>query len=490
VHLIVQLCGIEYVFSQCGSVMYKNEKYDIVNDRPSYASCKGEKTFRRTSDQQLFCLSRTPSDTKPAKLSCAAQACKCGKSQKSTARVVGGEILDKNLYPWLSYITTAQKDGLALTCTASIISNRAILTAAHCVTEKDGTPMITSKVFMGAHNTTKRYEDSLVMNATIITHESFKFVEDAPLKNDIALLITDDVIKFTDDVRPVCLPSKTSKIPDEGRLYSGGWGNFASLMEWLTANTDYKHKRVKSENQNLTDDELKEKVRVIINDKMVEIFDGFQNYYDKENFKFNIGNKSEFAKEFFLGIKSFVNKTGNDALVEEITRRYKKPVEETITATDFSNFNYLNETYRMEHAQLLIAKIFMTTNKLEVPKRAENVKLEGDQCPSSSLNNSKDADDMICIKEKTPGSGQLCHGDSGSPLISTLGNTSVQYGIMSTMSSPITMKRKKLIVIDIPFYPCNCNCPNQFQLAIDVRKHLDWIYDKLRRNNAMPTCVP
>ena len=35
--------------------------------------------------------------------------------------------------------------------------------------------MITSKVFMGAHNTTKRYEDSLVMNATIITHESFKY---------------------------------------------------------------------------------------------------------------------------------------------------------------------------------------------------------------------------------------------------------------------------------------------------------------------------
>ena len=33
----------------------------------------------------------------------------------------------------------------------------------------------------------------------------------------------------------------------------------------------------------ISDDELKEKVRVIINDKMVEIFDGFQNYYDKGN---------------------------------------------------------------------------------------------------------------------------------------------------------------------------------------------------------------
>ena len=33
-------------------------------------------------------------------------------------------------------------------------------------------------------------------------------VEDVPLKNDIALLITDDEIEFTDDVQPVCLPSK------------------------------------------------------------------------------------------------------------------------------------------------------------------------------------------------------------------------------------------------------------------------------------------
>ena len=33
-------------------------------------------------------------------------------------------------------------------------------------------------------------------------------VEDAPLKYDIALLITDDEIEFTDDVQPVCLPSK------------------------------------------------------------------------------------------------------------------------------------------------------------------------------------------------------------------------------------------------------------------------------------------
>jgi len=291
-YLIVQLSVIEYVFSQCGTVMYKNEKYIIVNDPPSYASCRGEKTFRRISDQQLFCMSRTPSDTESANLTCAAQACKCGKSQKSTARVVGGEILDKNQYPWLTYITTIDKDGVTHACTASIISNKAIMTAAHCVAEKDGTPRITSKVFMGAHNITNRYEDSLVMNATLIPHESYKMVEDAPLKYDIALLITDDEIEFTDDVQPVCLPSKTSEIPDDGRLYSGGWGNSGSMIEWLTANTDYKHERVQSENKNLTVDEIQDKIKDIINNKIVEIFDGFQNYYDKENFKFNIGNKT------------------------------------------------------------------------------------------------------------------------------------------------------------------------------------------------------
>ena len=35
---------------------------------------------------------------------------------------------------------------------------------------------------------------------------------------------------------------------------------------------------------------------------------------------------SEFAKEFFLGIKSFVNKTGNDALVEVNLALYFKKI--------------------------------------------------------------------------------------------------------------------------------------------------------------------
>ena len=50
---------------------------------------------------------------------------------------------------------------------------------------------------------------------------------------------------------------------------------------------------------------------------------------DMKSIKINKCSISEFAKEFFLGIKSFVNKTGNDALVEVNLALYLKKDSKT-----------------------------------------------------------------------------------------------------------------------------------------------------------------
>ena len=47
---------------------------------------------------------------------------------------------------------------------------------------------------------------------------------------------------------------------------------------------------------------------------------------DLKSIKISKCSISEFAKEFFLGIKSFVNKTGNDALVEVNLALYFKKI--------------------------------------------------------------------------------------------------------------------------------------------------------------------
>ena len=54
--------------------------------------------------------------------------CKCGK-KFSMQRIVGGSVTSVNEYPWQAAITTASG---AQYCGGSLITNKHILTAAHC----------------------------------------------------------------------------------------------------------------------------------------------------------------------------------------------------------------------------------------------------------------------------------------------------------------------------------------------------------------------
>jgi len=93
--------------------------------------------------------------------------------------------------------------------------------------------------------------------------------------------------------------------------------------------------------------------------------------------------------------------------------------------------------------------------------------------------------DMLCFKEKYHDSGTICGGDTGSPVISTRGGSTVQFGI-AVLETPTSLEKdKERGVLSFPA-KCDCHCPEHVQYMVDVRLHLDWIHDKLWRNNAMP----
>ncbi|MCH1927678.1 trypsin-like serine protease, partial [Shewanella sp. C31] len=54
--------------------------------------------------------------------------CECGK--RNTGRIYGGTPTKKNEYPWMAAIEDEDKDHY---CGGSVITERHILTAAHCV---------------------------------------------------------------------------------------------------------------------------------------------------------------------------------------------------------------------------------------------------------------------------------------------------------------------------------------------------------------------
>ncbi|XP_011302030.1 trypsin-1-like [Fopius arisanus] len=150
-------------------------------------------------------------------------ACQCGLSAPPN-RIVGGAEAQMAKYPWVVYLTYNNK----FYCAASIISDRYVLTAAHCVDRFNKNQM---RVVVGAHNRSDTSETMTYRVADIIKHGSYST---ANYNNDIALIKIDGRIVFKGPMRPVCLS-------DRGPTYAGwqgivtGWG--ATVESGSTSNT-------------------------------------------------------------------------------------------------------------------------------------------------------------------------------------------------------------------------------------------------------------
>lgn len=145
---------------------------------------------------------------------------KCGTSVPSDydrLRIVNGVITSPGSYPW----TVGIQFGDKLYCGGSIISNRFIVTAAHCV---KGINPRHIKLVIGDHNRKRdeKFQETRTIEKVFIRTDFVK----RTFNNDIALIKLKREIIFNDDVRPVCLP-------ESDRSYNGhnttvvGWGKLS-----------------------------------------------------------------------------------------------------------------------------------------------------------------------------------------------------------------------------------------------------------------------
>jgi secreted trypsin-like serine protease len=155
----------------------------------------------------------------------------CGKSKYPDAGdmnlpagfIVGGEEARSNEFPW--QVSLRRKATNGHFCGGSIISNRWILTAAHCVDGEDPTRLA---VVVGDHTRNAAVNPSRVtLDVTkIVVNENYG---PALSRNDIALLQTTQTIAFNENVAPVCAPDSAldyayykSQCSGWGTLVSGG----------------------------------------------------------------------------------------------------------------------------------------------------------------------------------------------------------------------------------------------------------------------------
>jgi len=147
--------------------------------------------------------------------------CNCGQAVRTT-RIVGGEETEVNEFPW----QVAMFFELFFACGGSLISDRWVLSAAHCIVDPDVTKYL---LVLGDHDLTINTETAeLAMGVEkIIVHK--KYENNKQFNNDFALLKLDGVIDWSmyPNIRPVCLPFGSGLFGGVTATVSG-WGATAT----------------------------------------------------------------------------------------------------------------------------------------------------------------------------------------------------------------------------------------------------------------------
>ncbi|XP_062140889.1 phenoloxidase-activating factor 2 [Drosophila sulfurigaster albostrigata] len=123
-------------------------------------------------------------------------------------------------FPWMVAVLREESQLNLYECGGAIITPDVILTAAHCVYNKDAQSLI---VRAGEWDTQTKeepipHEDRYVKE--IIYHEQFN---KGSLYNDVALLFLESPLEFKASIQPVCLPNIGEQF-DLERCFATGWG--------------------------------------------------------------------------------------------------------------------------------------------------------------------------------------------------------------------------------------------------------------------------
>ncbi|KAH8248922.1 hypothetical protein KR032_004314 [Drosophila birchii] len=141
------------------------------------------------------------------------QNCFCGTPNVN--RIVGGQQVRSNKYPWTAQLVKGRHYP-RLFCGGSLINDRYVLTAAHCV--HGNRDQITIRLLQIDRSSRDPGIVRKVVKTTI--HPNY---DPNRIVNDVALLKLESPVPLTGNMRPVCLPEANHNFDGKTAVVAG-WG--------------------------------------------------------------------------------------------------------------------------------------------------------------------------------------------------------------------------------------------------------------------------
>ncbi|KAG8581590.1 hypothetical protein GDO81_007728 [Engystomops pustulosus] len=155
----------------------------------------------------------------------------CGKpkfSRSKLARISRGSTAQKGISPWIAMLYDIPNHRPF--CGGSLIGDRWIATAAHCLhheleentvlSQEDLITPSSFNIILGKHKTWKTDDTEQVLQAkTLILHPKYN---SSTFQNDLALLELSSKASLNDYVMPVCLPEM--QVQADEYVVVSGWG--------------------------------------------------------------------------------------------------------------------------------------------------------------------------------------------------------------------------------------------------------------------------
>jgi secreted trypsin-like serine protease len=143
---------------------------------------------------------------------------------KASGRIINGETARTHSWPWQMLLLVIDRNQIPISfCGATLITDRHVLTAAHCVHQ-----YVPPFIFLFPGQNTLNFSIPLTsgyMVQKVYIHEGYNVL----LHDDIAILTLGQPLRFDSYVHPICLATPNSPILQaQEELIAIGWGRISA----------------------------------------------------------------------------------------------------------------------------------------------------------------------------------------------------------------------------------------------------------------------